>query len=141
MVEQTAIHMDLKIANQLLYPDDTTFFAEVIPFCSFRFKIHSLQPLWVNMITTMGMNATEVLNRFFALVEISEELPPELIDYSKTLEVVASQVGLMSLLGSPKSPVANGLDHLAELPSLGLRRRGIQVPTCVTNYFSGPPTN
>lgn len=139
MADQIAIHTDLKVIMQLQYPNERLFFAEVIALCLYRFNEHSPPPLWANMMITVGMNATEALDRFFAVAGISQEVPVDFIDYSRRIETVASQVGLMALLGSPKYPMMDGLDQLADLPSLGLRSRGIQVPTWVPDFFSAPP--
>lgn len=139
MADQIATHTDLKVIMQLQYPNERLFFAGVIALCLYRFNEYSPQPLWANMMTTIGMNATEPLDRFFALAGISREVPDDFINYSRRVEIVASQVGLMALLGSPKYPMMDGLDQLADLPSRGLRSRGIQMPTWIPDFFSAPP--
>lgn len=139
MADQIATHTDLKVIMQLHYPNERLFFAGVIALCLYRFNEHNPQPLWANIMITTGMNATEVLDRFFAVAGISQEVPDDFINYSRRIDIVASQVGLMALLGSPKYPMMDGLDQLADLPSLGLRSRGIQVPTWIPDFFSTPP--
>lgn len=139
MVDQIAIHTDLKLVMQLHYPNERLFFAEVVALCYYSFNERNPQPLWANVMTTAGMNATEALDRFFAVAGISQEVPDGFINYSRRIEIVASQVGLMALLGSPKYPMMDGLDQLADLPSRGLRSRGIQVPTWIPDFFSTPP--
>lgn len=139
MADQIELHTDLKVIMQLHYPHERLFFAGVIALCLYQFNENRPQTLWANMMITAGMNATEVLDRFFAVVGISQEVPDGFINYSRRIEIVASQVGLMALLGSPKHPMKDGLDHLADLPSLGLRSRGIQVPTWIPDFFSAPP--
>lgn len=139
MADQIEIHTDLKAARLLRYPDEQLFFADVIASCYYQFKEDNPPPLWVNVGTTAGMHATELLDRFFALAGISQQVPDDFIDYSRSIGVVASQVGLMALLGSPKYPMADGLDQLAGLPSRGLRTRGLQVSTWIPDFFSGLP--
>lgn len=138
MADQIEIHTDLKLTRQIHYPDEGLFFADVIALCYFQFTEDSPPPLWANMMITAGMNATKVLDRFFALVGISQGVPNDFIDYSRKIDVVASQVGLMSLLGSPKYPMMDGLDRLADFPSRNARAQGIQLPTWIPDFFSGP---
>jgi len=140
MANQVGGHLELKAAKQLSYPKIYTFYAQNIALCHYQFQKGGLNPLWVNMSTTMGMEATEILDRFFALAGISEGLPVDFINYTRTLEEVASQVGLMTLLGSPKHPMTDGLDLLADLPSLCLRSRQIRIPTWIPDHLSGPKT-
>ncbi|KAK3936849.1 heterokaryon incompatibility protein-domain-containing protein [Diplogelasinospora grovesii] len=139
MANQVGGCMDLKAAMQLFDQNTSTFYAQNIALCHYRFHKDSLNPLWVNMSTTMGMEATEILDRFFALAGISEGLPVGFINYTRTLEELASQVGLMTLLGSPEVPMPDGLDLLADLPSLRLRSRQIRIPTWIPDHLSEPP--
>lgn len=139
MADQITMHTDLKLTMGVHYPNQRSF-ADVIALCYYQFHEHSPRPLWVNMTITNGLKATEALDRFFALAGISQEVPDGFIDYTRRIETVASQVGLMALLGSPKHPVVDGLDQLADLPSRGLRSRGIQVPTWILDFFSTPPS-
>lgn len=138
MAHQIDTHTDLEVARQLHHPDEQPFAATIARYY-YRFSEDRPPPIWDNVMTTAGMNATEVLDRFFALEGISGEVPDGFINYSREIEVVASQVGLMSLLGSPKFPMTDCLDLLADLPSQGLRRRGLQVPTWIPDFLSGPP--
>lgn len=138
MADQIDIYTDLNLARQIYYPNEPFSFAIVIARCYFQFTEESPRPLWENMVTTAGMNATELLDRFFALAGISQEVPDDFIDYSTPVEAISSQVGLMSLLGSPKCPVMDGLDQLADCPSRNVKTQGIQVPTWVPDFFSAP---
>lgn len=137
MAEQIDIHTELRLTRQIHHPDEGRFFAVIIALCYYQFTEDNPLPLWANTLTTAGLNATKVLDRFFALAGISQELPNEFIDYSRKLEVVASQVGLMALLGSPEYPVMDGLDRLADFPSRKARIQGIQVPTWIPDFFLG----
>ncbi|KAG6363981.1 hypothetical protein INS49_009084 [Diaporthe citri] len=139
MADQIATHTDLKLAMELQYPNERLFFADVIALCYYQFNENSPPPLWANMMITRGMKATEDLDRFFALAGISQEVPDGFINYSRRIEIVASQVGLMALLGSPENPTMDGLDQLADFPSRGVQNRGIQLQTWIPDFFSAPP--
>lgn len=139
VADQIDIHTDLKVAIQLHHPNKRRFFADVIATCYYQFNEDRPAPLWINVLNTAGMNATQVLDRFFALAGISQEVPDNFIEYSRKIEIVASQVGLMILFGSPKYPVTDGFDQLAGWPSRGVQSRGIRVPTWIPDFFSGPP--
>lgn len=138
MADQISMHTDLKVAREMHYPKERLFFSDVVATCYYKFIEHNPPLFWVNAMTTAGMNATNVLDRFFALAGISQEVPHDFIDYSRDIKVVASQVGLMSLLGSPRYPARDGLDQLVDSPSRNARAQGIEVPTWVPDFFSKP---
>lgn len=140
MADQIDTHTNLRLTRQIHHPQEGLCFAVIIALFYFRFTEDSPPPLWTNMMNTAGMKATEVLDRFFALAGISNEVPDGFVDYSKTVEAVASQVGLMSLLGSPKNPATDGLDRLADFPSRDGRAQGIQVPTWIPDFLSRSET-
>jgi hypothetical protein len=121
MANQVNRCMDLRMAIKLFDQNESTLYAQNIYLCHHQFDRNSLNPNCVNMSATMGMEATDTLDRFFALEGISSGLPSNFIDYERTLEDVASEVSLMTLLGSPDVEIIDGLDLLADLPHLCLR--------------------
>jgi hypothetical protein len=138
MAHQVRGYKELNGALQLVNQGISTFYAHSIALCYFWFDKDDLNPLCVNMSMTGGMEAELILDRFFAMVGISEEIPDDFVDYTRTVAEVASQVGLMALLGSPEFPTADGLDLLARWPGLSLRSRQIEIPTWVPDQLSGP---
>jgi hypothetical protein len=138
MANQVNTCIDLRLAIQLFDQNESTFCAQNIYLCHHQFDRKSPNPICVNMSATMGLEATDTLDRFFALEGISSGLPDNFIDYERTLEDVASQVGLMTLLGSPDVEIIDGLDLLANSPSLCLRSQQIRIPTLITDHLSRP---
>ncbi|KAM5350684.1 hypothetical protein ACJ41O_007189 [Fusarium nematophilum] len=74
--------MGMHLINQ----GKATFHAQSIALCYHQFQRAGLPPLWVILGTTIGMEATDVLDRFFAMAGISEGLPTNFASYSRKLE-------------------------------------------------------
>ncbi|KAK4233452.1 heterokaryon incompatibility protein-domain-containing protein [Achaetomium macrosporum] len=88
MANQVGEHAELQEAIYLSEGSISKFNARNIAWCHRRFHKDKLDPLWVNMSRTMDMEAKLILDRFFALAGISEGLPEDFVNYTKTLEEV-----------------------------------------------------
>lgn len=137
MAHQIGGKGDLRMFCQMAC-GESCFQAQNIALCRFRYRESNPHPLWITMASTVGMEATDIRDRYFALAGISRGVPSCFVDYSRPLEQVASQVGLMCLLGSPEFPMPNGLDFLADLPSLGLRSQQIRIPSWIPDFLTKP---
>lgn len=84
----------------------------------------------------MGTQVTDPRDRFFAIAGISAHLPTNFVDYSRTLEQVASQVGLITFMGGRDLPTPIDFHVLADYPSIRLRAQNIQIPSWVPDFFS-----
>lgn len=93
-------------------------------------------PIWANLLNSMGMQATDPRDRFFAIAGISAHLPTNFVDYSRTIEQVASQVGLITFMGGQDFPASINFDVLADYPSIRLRTQHGQMPSWVPDFFS-----
>jgi hypothetical protein len=100
-------------------------------------ETRQIVPLWVNLHSARGMEATDPRDRFFALASISANLPKDFVDYSRTLEQVASQVALMILTSNEDHPALVGLDLLADSASTCYRIQDAKLPSWVPDFFSG----
>lgn len=128
---------DINQAFRMLH-ESPNFYARGVALCHFRYDERNLYPIWIQMRHTRGMRATDVRDRYFALAGIVKGLPSHFIDYSRTFQEVACQVGLMTLLGRIDSTATTGLDFLADNPSQRVRSQHIQLPSWIPDFISDP---
>ncbi|KAM5358475.1 hypothetical protein ACJZ2D_015262 [Fusarium nematophilum] len=101
----------------------------------FFYQARYAPSLWLNLFNSMGMQATDPRDRFFAIAGISGNLPANFVNYSISAEQIATQVGLMTLASrDPQDP--EGLDFLADYPTVQTRAQHIQIPSWVPDFFS-----
>ncbi|WQF80958.1 Putative heterokaryon incompatibility [Colletotrichum destructivum] len=93
-------------------------------------------PIWFHLMNSLGMKATDLRDRFFAIAGISAGLWTHFVDYSRTLEQVLSQVGLMSIIEGHQILDFEALDALADYPSITIRSASLHIPSWVPNFFS-----
>ncbi|OAL54636.1 HET-domain-containing protein [Pyrenochaeta sp. DS3sAY3a] len=117
---------------------EPSFPASNIALCHYRYRESNPHPLWIFMFSTIGMEATDKRDRYFALAGISTGFSSCFVDYSRPLEQVACQVGLMLLLGSQEFPMLDGLDHLADLPNRSLLSQQRRIPSWIPDLLSEP---
>ena len=80
----------------------------------FRYRKTGPQSFWDTLCLCRNMQASDLRDRYFAIVGISTGLQYELVDYNKTLSEVHAQVGYISLSGrSDLGLNCRGLDLLA----------------------------
>ncbi|OIW31289.1 HET-domain-containing protein [Coniochaeta ligniaria NRRL 30616] len=80
----------------------------------FRYRKKGQQPFWDTLCLCRNLQASDLRDKYFALVGISSGLVYELVDYNKTLREVHAQVGCLCLRGLPERGLpCSGLDLLA----------------------------
>lgn len=112
-----------------------SFPAQAVAICRHRYRTIDDHPIWVTMDHTTSLEATDMRDRYFALAGICTGDLSDFVDYTRTIEPIACQVGMMALLGTPEFQMMDGLDHLADHPSLHLRSQQIIHP------FMGPKSH
>ncbi|KAH8654022.1 heterokaryon incompatibility protein-domain-containing protein [Tricladium varicosporioides] len=136
MAGQISGRVDLIILRD--FDDLPEFYANNIALCRSRYRTFGSLPIWISMAHNIAMEATHIIDRYFALAGICTGQPSDFVNYSKTLEEVATQVGLMTLLDTPDYPTPDGLDRLADRPSLRLRSQQVRIPSWIPDCLSKP---
>jgi hypothetical protein len=139
MARQISGRVDLTVLRD--FDDLPEFYANNIALCRSRYRTFGSLPIWISMAHNIDMEATHMIDRYFALAGICTGQPSDFVNYSKTLEEVATQVGLLTLLSSPDYPMPDGLDRWADRPSLRLRSQQVRIPSWIPdgNWYNGPP--
>ncbi|CZR66949.1 uncharacterized protein PAC_16848 [Phialocephala subalpina] len=73
--------------------DSPTFHSRAISLCRYRYEESNPHQIWITISNTIGMEATDIRDRYFALAGISTGPPSGFVNYSRTLEQIACQVG------------------------------------------------
>lgn len=97
---------------------------------------HQRPSIGTNLYNSVGMQAADLRDRIFAIATISENLPINFVNYSRTLGQVVTQVALLSFMDGPQPNLSTDIDVLADYPSTRLLNKTIQMPSWAPDFFA-----